>query len=126
LYEIDSRQKFLIKGCTAGTGGACGGILLSRRFEEFLKQLLRDGEQEISEMSLKVAMNTFEGNIKINFNPFENDCEEVFEVPITGVRDYPHIGLENGVLKLSKHDIPLSLCLIFQEGFVGKCLYSHL
>jgi hypothetical protein len=93
LYEIVSRHEFLINKCTTGTGGACGGILLSQSFEKFLKQLLRDKNQEISERSLKEAMNEFERNIKINFNFYEEDCED-FEVPI--------IGLEEGWLKLSK------------------------
>jgi hypothetical protein len=44
--------------------------------------------------------------IKKEFDPFEGDCEEEYEIPIKGAPEMPEIGLEEGYLKLSKYDPP--------------------
>lgn len=40
--------------------------------------------------------------IKREFNPLDGDCEEEFEIPLRGAPEMPHIGLEEGHLKLTK------------------------
>jgi len=40
--------------------------------------------------------------IKKEFDPFERDCEEEYEIPIKGAPEMPEIELEEGYLKLSK------------------------
>jgi hypothetical protein len=41
-------------------------------------------------------------NIKREFNPYDQDCENEYEIPIKGAPEMPEIGLEEGHLKLSK------------------------
>jgi hypothetical protein len=38
----------------------------------------------------------------MEFDPFEDDCEEEYEIHVKGAPEMPEIGLEEGYLKLSK------------------------
>ena len=100
-YEIISKDPFRIKECTGGTGGVCGALFLTRNFEDFLHQRLGSRVQ-LSEKALAQAVKTFESAIKIKFDPYGDDCDDEYEIPVRGVKDIPEIGLEDGYLKISK------------------------
>lgn len=44
----------------------------------------------------------FDTIIKRQFNPFDDDCDSEFEIPLVGVADVPEIDLNDGYLKLSR------------------------
>jgi hypothetical protein len=48
------------------------------------------------------AVKSFEGAMKFQFDPFSEDCDAEFEVPLRGAPDIPKIGLEDGYLKISR------------------------
>jgi hypothetical protein len=50
---------------------------------------------------------TFESAIKFHFNPYSDDCEDEFEIPIRGkgIPEIPEIGLEDGTLNISRYKI---------------------
>ena len=52
--------------------------------------------------TLDEAVNHFENAIKRQHNPYSQDCEEEYEIPMAGVVDIPHIGLEAGYLRFSR------------------------
>ena len=54
--------------------------------------------------------------IKKEFDPFEGDCEEEYEIPIKGAPEMPEIGLTEGYLKLSKYDPPPMISLSIECG----------
>jgi hypothetical protein len=51
--------------------------------------------------ALPEALKEFD-SIKREFNPLDGDCESEFEIPLRGAPEMPHIGLEEGHLKLTK------------------------
>jgi len=94
---------FEIKECSIGTGAACGAILLEEYFESLLRKKLDNHAAEILQRTrLESAMRHFESSIKRQFNPYDEDGENAFEVPLRGARDLPECGLEFGYLKLTK------------------------
>ena len=108
-YELVSRHPFNVKECTVGTGAACGAIYLHQNFEKLLHQLLGSrGPEILTPRRLAEAVKNFEGNIKIYFDPFDEDCEDEYEIPLPGAPDIPSIGLVEGFITLSKYD-PISL-----------------
>ena len=48
------------------------------------------------------ALRYFDSAIKGQFNPYDEDGEEEFEIPLTGAPDILTINLEAGYLKLTK------------------------
>jgi hypothetical protein len=48
------------------------------------------------------AVKSFEGATKFQFDPFSEDCDAEFEVPLRGAPDIPNIGLEDGYLKITR------------------------
>lgn len=52
---------------------------------------------------LSNAVKAFEGAIKFQFDPFDDDCDTEYEIPLRGAPNIPSIGLEEGYLKISKY-----------------------
>ena len=52
--------------------------------------------------------------IKKDFDPFEEECEQEYEIPIRGAPEIPEIGLEEGHLKLSKY-VTSKCCADFRD-----------
>lgn len=53
---------------------------------------------------LESAISAFDSLLKRQFNPYVQDCEDVYEIPIPGTVDIPTIGLEAGFLRFTKFD----------------------
>jgi hypothetical protein len=53
---------------------------------------------------LEAAINAFENLLKRQYNPYLQNCEDMYEIPIPGTVDIPAIGLEAGFLKFTKFD----------------------
>lgn len=103
-YEMVERQPFSVRECTAGTGAACGAVFLNRNFEKLLHERLDPHDPKVlTPKRLMEAVRNFEGNLKFSFDPFSEECEDEFEVPLPGAPDIPRVGLEEGYIKLSKH-----------------------
>lgn len=100
------RKPFCIKECTVGTGAACGAVFLNRNFEKLLHERIDSQDPGVlTPRRLIEAVRNFEGNLKFAFDPFSEDCDDEFEVPLPGAPNIPGIGLEEGYLKLTKSHI---------------------
>jgi hypothetical protein len=66
------------------------------------------------------AIKNFEGNLKFVFDPFSEDCDDEFEVPLPGAPDIPDIGLEEGYLKLSKYQFCLGNSNFLEKKFCKR------
>jgi hypothetical protein len=92
-----------VEECNQGSGAACGALFLNKGFEDLLRRKLGDlTESVLKPKRLEEALRYFENSIKRAFNPFDASCDEEYEIPLSGARDVPRIGLEDGYLKLSK------------------------
>jgi hypothetical protein len=52
--------------------------------------------------TLAEAINHFDTSIKRQFNPYSTDCEEEYEIPLTGALDMPALNVVAGYLTLQK------------------------
>lgn len=87
-----------------GTGAACGSIFLAKNFEKLLRDHLGPHCQEVlTPKRVQEAVTQFEGKLKLNFNPYEDYCDNEFEIPLPGAPDIPSVNLEAGYLKLTKY-----------------------
>jgi hypothetical protein len=104
-YKILSVEPFQIHECSLGTGGVCGSIRLNEGFENLLrKKLGRHAKRILTAESLEEPMTNFENALKRNFNPYEPDCEEAYEIRLSGrPPDIPEAGLEAGYIKVTKY-----------------------
>ena len=48
----------------------------------------------------------FEDSIQLRFSPLDEACEDEFAMPVSGVPDMAHLGLEAGFLRLSRFQNP--------------------
>jgi hypothetical protein len=102
-YEVVSRDSFSIQECNVGSGAPCGAVYLSKGFETLLHRKLGDKAAKIlNAKRLGEAMRYFETAIKYDFNPCNEACETVFEVPLPGAPDTPSIKLEDSYLQLTR------------------------
>ena len=98
-----SRDPFSVEECNEGSGAACGAIFLNKGFENLLRTKLGDQANTIlTARRLNEAIRYFENSIKRAFNPFDDACDDEYDIPLSGARDMPGIDLEDGYLKLSK------------------------
>jgi hypothetical protein len=102
-YEIITRHPFRIKECTVGTGAACGAAYLTGNFESFLSKRLGARKDVLTKAMLENAVKSFEGAMKFQFDPFSEDCDAEFEVPLRRAPNMPNIGLEDGYLKVTRY-----------------------
>jgi hypothetical protein len=56
----------------------------------------------LTDKRLAEAKHCFETSIKIQFDGFDSEFDDDFEVPLNGADDLPDCGLEAGYLKLNK------------------------
>lgn len=93
-----------------GTGGACGAFRLDEGFKSILRRKLgRHADTLLKARTLDEAVNYFENAIKRQYNPYAQDCEDEYEIPMTGVVDIPAIGLEAGYLRFTQCARPTSM-----------------
>ena len=104
-YQSITKNPFHIKECTAGTGGACGAVYLTRNFEGFIYKRLGSRKDVLTGKMLSNAVRSFEGAIKFQFDPYSDDGNLEYEIPLRGAPDMPNIGLEDGYLKVSRYPI---------------------
>jgi hypothetical protein len=98
-----SRDPFSVEECNEGSGAACGAIFLNKGFEDLLRKKLGNQANAILTVRrLSEAIRYFENSIKRAFNPFDDACDDEYDIPLSGARDMPSIDLEDGYLKLSK------------------------
>jgi hypothetical protein len=85
------------------------------------------GEQAdtiLTERRLAEANRHFDTVIKRQYNPYDENCEAEFEIPLNGAPDLPDVGLEEGYLALSKYVSMRSMLIsgmIFKQ-FLAPCL----
>ena len=102
-YQIVTRVPFQIKECTVGTGAACGAFRLDEGFKEILRRKLGGyAESLLKPRTLEEAVNHFENAIKRQYNPYLQDCEDEYEIPLAGAPDIPPIDLEAGYLRFTR------------------------
>lgn len=100
-YKVLALEPFSIEECTAPTGAACGSVYLNQGFESLIRSRLgRDADSILNPRVSAEIISQFE-TIKRRFNPYEGG-EDDYDVPLRGAPEMPHIGLEEGYLKLSK------------------------
>jgi hypothetical protein len=72
-------------------------------FENLLRRKLGNKAASIlTPKNLAGALNKFD-SIKRDFNPMDGDYEAEYEIYLRGAPEMPHIGLEEGHLKLTKY-----------------------
>ena len=93
----------MVEECNEGSGAACGAIFLNKGFENLLrKKLGQHAKTILSTRRLVEAIRYFENSIKRAFNPYDPSCDDEYDIPLSGAKDVPEIGLEDGYFKLSK------------------------
>jgi hypothetical protein len=103
-YKVLSRYPFEIQECGLGTGQACGAVRLDEGFEALVKRKLgRHSATILTPKRILEFKRQFDSFIKRQFDPFDEDCEEEYEVNLAGAPDIPEVGLEAGYLKIKKH-----------------------
>jgi hypothetical protein len=116
-YFVASRDPFEIEECNVGTGAACGAVFLNRGFEAMLRKKLGSKATTIlTERRLGDAMRYFESSIKRNFNPYDADGDDEYELPMGGL---DQIGINDDYLKLTKYSLalhPLTIGTIFKAS----------
>ena len=106
---------FSIEECSVGTGAACASVYLDQNFESLLRRKLGDQAAKLlTKRRLADSVRHFDTVIKRQYNPYEDRCDDEFEIPFAGAQDIPEIGLEEGYLMLSKY-IPL----LFQSSVLA-------
>src|SRR5271167_4578542 len=105
-YKVLTLEPFSIEECTAPTGAACGSIYLDQCFESLIRSRLgRDADSILNPRVSAKIIGQFE-TIKRKFNPYERGVDR-YDIPLRGAPEMPHIGLEEGYLKLSKY-VPIN------------------
>jgi len=99
-----------------GTGGACGAFRLDEGFKNILRRKLgRRADTLLKARTLDEAVNYFESAIKRQYNPYAQDCEDEYEIPMAGVADIPAIGLEAGYLLFTRQEIQEIFDPVFRQ-----------
>jgi hypothetical protein len=82
----------------------CGAVFLEEGFEALIRtKLEQHGASDLlTARRLVEARKHFNNSIKTQFNPYDVDCEETFEVPFPGTADVPAMDLEAGYLRLQR------------------------
>jgi len=113
-YKCLYTDPFSFEECSALGKAACGLASLDFGFENLLRRRL--GLSAALILNAKVKAETLKkfDSIKRRFNPFDGDCETEYEIPLRGAPEMPHIGLEEGHLKLTM-SIHSSLFCLFAE-----------
>ena len=94
---------FEIKECSVGTGASCGAIRLDEGFERVLREKLdKHAYTLLKPRTLAEALDHFDTAIKRQFDPYSMDCEEEYEIPLTGAPDMPELDVVAGYLTLQK------------------------
>lgn len=79
------------------------------------RKLGRQANSILKERTLNEAVRSFASNIRSLFNPYDEEYDTEFEVPIPGAPDMPHVGLEEGYLKLSRLGRLIFLLIVSNE-----------
>ena len=94
---------FEIKECSVGTGASCGAFRLDEGFERVLREKLGEhADTLLKPRVLAEALDHFDAAIKRQFDPCSTDCEEEYEIPLTGASDIPALNVAGGYLTLQK------------------------
>jgi hypothetical protein len=79
---------------------------LDEGFEDLVREKLgRDAVSLLKPRTLAELHRYFDSAIKGQFNPYDEECEEEYEIPIIGAPDKPAINLVAGYLKLQKFPV---------------------
>jgi hypothetical protein len=107
-YVVQSQLPFIINECIGGTGGRYGAEYLNEAFKKLVRDKLVGykpllGRHKLDIRNVEEAMNMFEYRIKRRFNPFSDDCDPKWHIPIPGAKkDFPKINLKSGYLELDR------------------------
>ena len=96
-YNIISRHRRYIEECNTATSEACGSLQLGEEFGSLLR--LRLGVRATEILNRRRTADTlrhFDTFVKRQFNPYDRDCDQAYDIPIAGAPDVPEIGLEEG------------------------------
>ena len=95
---------FSVEECSVGTGAACGSIYLDENFEKLIRKRFQEHGQEslLTERRLWDIVRHFDTSIKRQYNPFDESCDDEFEISVGISQDIPEMGLLDGYLKLSR------------------------
>lgn len=97
-------EPFEITECSPATGEPCGALFLDRGFEKLVCERLgigADSLQNPQRRTLTHALSWFE-TVKLNFNPFDGESDESYDVPVPWLVDVRGTGIEDGYLLLSR------------------------
>jgi hypothetical protein len=106
----------------------CGSMHLDIGFEELLRARMGDffADSVRTTNTLRGARRHFETMIKSQYNGYDEDNEEEYEIPLPGWPDQPEIALEDGFLKLSRLKILLNIINIgmIYKPFLTRFLHK--
>jgi hypothetical protein len=105
-----TQNPFTVEECGLGTGAACGSVYLDKVFEELVREKFGEYTRPfLTNKRLATLVRHFDSSIKREYNPYSEDCDDEFEIPVAGAMDIPEINLEDGYLRLSKSMSLISL-----------------
>lgn len=94
---------FSLEECTIPTGALCSSLELELCFEKLIRRRLGSLAESILTPKVAAAVSHQFEAINRNFNPYDQESDmDYYEVPLRGAPEMPHIGLEEGFLRLSK------------------------
>jgi hypothetical protein len=101
---VINQTPFSVEECSVGTGAACGSVYLDQGFENLLRKKFGQHAKTILDGKRVTALvRHFDSTIKREYNPFDPDCDNEFEIPLAGVTDIPELGIEDGYLRLQAY-----------------------
>ncbi|EED14402.1 Hsp70 family chaperone, putative [Talaromyces stipitatus ATCC 10500] len=103
-YKIKSLKPIVqVEEVTSGTGGLCGSVFLTRRFNDFITRML-SGEVGWDEEVLSETSDRFDTVIKQQYFPMK-DGDEGYPVPVPGLPDNKGLGIRRSKFMIRKEDM---------------------
>ena len=115
-YEIIKLEPLELKELTECTGGLAGSLMLNKRFEEWIKNVV--GDQEYIQLrgtdAYRRAMKTFEDIIKPGFRS-RDDRDEYINFPTAKLKDNPAKGLVSDTITITGDTLHTIFEPVFRE-----------
>jgi hypothetical protein len=93
---------FSIEECSAATGAACASIYLDLAFETLIRKKLGRYADSIIIKSVPAEINKFFDTLKRDFDPYDRECEDEYNIPLKDAPERPDVGVSEGSLTITK------------------------
>lgn len=90
-----TEQPLTVEECSVGTGAACASVYLDQAFIAlFEKKLGKKAKTILRKRGVDELVRHFDQNIKRIYDPYDDWCDEEFDVGLGGLRMIKLLGLK--------------------------------